>query len=262
VRVTGDHADALEQSFSRQAAAFEDGRFNTVYTDDVDWLFARLELRPDHLVLDVAAGTGHAARTLAPRVRGVVALDATPAMLDHGKRAAGAAGLRNIVFQRGDAAALPFLSESFDIVVSRFAVHHFQDPGIQVAEMTRCIRPGGVLVIPDLVADENPSIAGTQNRLERLRDPSHTRTLTADELVGLIASCGLVVRAIDTRTVERPLLPWLAQTDAEDEVVASITAELRAELNGGPATGFRPRAGAGDLQFTQSFVSVTADKPL
>jgi SAM-dependent methyltransferase len=260
--MTADHADALEQSFSRQAAAFEDSRFNTVLTEAVEWLFARLELRPDQVVLDVAAGTGHAARALAPGVRGVIALDATAAMLDEGKRAADAAGLRNIVFQRGDAAVLPFLNGSFEIVVSRFAIHHFEDPAIQVAEMARCLRPGGVLVIPDLVADDDRCIAARRDQLERLRDPSHTRVLSEDELVGVIAACGLEIRAVDRRTGERPLLPWLAQTGAAGAVVAAIAAELTAELNGGSATGFGPRIEAGELHFTQSFVSVTADKPL
>ena len=128
-----EHAAAIERAFSQQAAAFEDRRFNRIFTDDVDWLFERLELGPDLLVLDVAAGTGHAARRLAPAVRGVVALDVTRAMLETGKAAADEAGLRNVVFQRGDAADLPFVAASFDLVVSRFALHHFEAPRVPVA---------------------------------------------------------------------------------------------------------------------------------
>jgi ubiquinone/menaquinone biosynthesis C-methylase UbiE len=259
--MTGDHADTLARSFSQQAAAFEDRRFNAVFTEGVEWLFARLELGSDQLVLDVAAGTGHAARALAPGVRGVVALDATPAMLEQGKRAAEATGLRNIVFQLGDAAALPFLDGSFDIVVSRFAVHHFEDPGIQIAEIGRCVRPGGALVIADLVADDDAGLASAQNRVERLRDPSHTRILTAAELASLIEAAGTEIRAIDTRSVERPLLPWLAQTAAGDEVIATIEGELRAELDGARPTGMRPRIEGGAVHFTQRFVAITADKP-
>ena len=255
------HRRVLEHSFSRQAAAFEDRRFNAVFTDDVDWLFARLALDPDQLVLDVAAGTGHAGRRLAAAVRCVIALDATPAMLEQGRRAAAAAGLGNIVFEQGDAGALPFLDGSFDIVVCRFAVHHFEDPRIQVAEMTRCVRPGGTVVIADLAADDDPTAAAVQNRLERLRDPAHARILATGELARLIEESGVGVRAIDTRAVDRPLAPWLAQTAAPEDVVAEIRAALHDELDGGPPTGFRPTLAAGELRFAQRFVSVTADRP-
>ena len=164
----GDHSEALERAFAQQAAAFEDPRFNRLFTTDSEWLFERLPLDPGDLVLDVAAGTGHVARRLAPSVRAVVALDATRAMLERGR----AQGVPNVIFVQGDAASMPFLDGSFDVVVSRFAVHHFEDPAVQLAEMRRCLRPGGRLAIADLVAD--PAAAAEQNRLEALRDPSHT----------------------------------------------------------------------------------------
>jgi SAM-dependent methyltransferase len=259
--MTRAHEQRIAESFSGQAAAFEDRRLNTVFAEGVDWLFARLRLRPDDLVLDVAAGTGHAARALAPGVRGVVALDATPAMLEQGKRAAQDAGIRNIVFQRGDAAALPFVAESFDIVVCRFAAHHFEDPGAVIGELGRCLRPGGALVIADLVADDDPVVAATQDRLESLRDRSHVRALPRDRFIGLIEAAGLRIEAVDRRDVERPLGPWLAQTSTSPAIAAAIAGELHAELAGGPATGLRPRAQDGGLHFTQRFISLTAAKP-
>jgi SAM-dependent methyltransferase len=248
--VPGDHARAVESAFTAQAAAFEDARFNRFYTADVDWLFAALELDGDEFVLDVAAGTGHAARLLARSTRAVVALDATPAMLDEGRAAAAAEGLRNIVFMCGDATALPFTDASFDVVVTRFAVHHLEDPAGLVAEMLRCTRPGGQLVVADLVADAEH--AETQNRLERLRDPSHTRMLGLGELRALL---DVPTTGVAARDVERPLLAWLRQTNAPE---TEIAATLRAELDGGPQTGLRPRERDGELWFTQRFASVTA----
>jgi len=256
-----DHAGAVEHAFSSQAAAFEDPRFNRVFTADVEWLFQRLVLEPDHVVLDVAAGTGHAARLLAPSVRTVLALDVTVAMLEAGKRAAEEGGLRNVVFVRGDAAALPFLDGSFDVVVSRFAVHHFESASVQLGEMVRCLRPGGQLVVADLVANDDPSVARTQNQVEQLRDPSHARLLTASELRAALEGLGVIVISVDARETERPLTPWLAQTRPSDAVTDQITAALRSEINGGPLTGFTPREQAGELSFVQHFVSVTGNKP-
>jgi ubiquinone/menaquinone biosynthesis C-methylase UbiE len=254
-----DHAAEIERAFSQQAPAFEDPGLNRVFTVDVAWLFEHLELGPDVIVLDVAAGTGHAARSLAPAVRTVVALDATLAMLEAGKAAVEAAGLRNVVFQRGDAAALPFLDASFDVVVSRFALHHFEAPSVDVAEMARCARPGGQLVVADLVCSDDPATADAQNHLERLRDPSHARMLPVSELRALVAGVG-ELSAFEARDIVRPLRPWLAQTDARDEVAARITAALRAELEGGRATGLRPREEDGELRFVHTVACVTARK--
>jgi SAM-dependent methyltransferase len=255
------HAEVVEREFTRQAPGFEDPRYNRIFTSDAEWMFARLRATADDLALDVAAGTGHVARTLAPHVRAVVAVDATAAMLATGKAEADRAGLRNIVFQRGDAAALPFADGSFDVVLSRFALHHFEDPAVPLREMARCLRAGGTLAVGDLLADADAAVAAAMNRLERLRDPSHTRMLSAAELSDRLAAAGLAPSAVETREIVRPLEPWLAQTETAADVAGAIRAELRAELGGGPATGFQPQAREGELWFTHRLASVLAHKP-
>jgi ubiquinone/menaquinone biosynthesis C-methylase UbiE len=248
-----EHSEAIERAFTQQAAAFEDPNYNRLFTTDSEWLFDRLTLNDDDLVLDVAAGTGHVARRLAPKVRAVVAVDATEAMLEAGRVEAKRAALRNVVFMQADAAKLPFLDASFDIVVSRFAVHHFEHPERQVAEMRRCLRMGGRLAIADLISDHDPEIAATQNRLERLRDPSHTRMLSLEDLAELVGSAD-----VEFRDVERKLGPWLEQTQTPPEVRAEIREALEAELEGGPPTGLRPREVEGQLGFLHTMASIIA----
>jgi ubiquinone/menaquinone biosynthesis C-methylase UbiE len=248
-----EHSEAIERAFTQQAEAFEDPQYNRLFTTDSEWLFERLPLTADDLVLDVAAGTGHVARRLAPKVRAVVAVDATEAMLEAGRIEAKRAALRNVVFMLADAARLPFLDASFDIVVSRFAVHHFEDPREQIGEMRRCLRMGGRLAIGDLIADPDPAVAAVQNRLERLRDPSHTRMLSLEALAELVGSTD-----VEFRDVERKLGPWLEQTQTPPEARAEIREALEAELGGGPPTGFRPREVEGQLGFLHTMASVIA----
>ena len=240
-------SDNRERSFTQQAAAFEDPRYNRLFTTDSEWLFERLPLTADDLVLDVAAGTGHVARRLAPRVRTVVALDATRAMLEQGREHAPP----NVLFVEGDAAGLPFLDDSFDVVVTRFAIHHFDDPRVQLAEMRRVLRPGGRLAVADLVAQ--PEAAATQNRLETLRDPSHARMLELDELAALVETDD-----VEVRDVVRPLEPWLVQTDPAPEAADEIRAALQKEMEDGPPTGFRPTIRDGELHFVHTMASLIA----
>jgi SAM-dependent methyltransferase len=239
--------DDRERSFTQQAAAFEDPRLNRLFTTDSEWLFDRLPLDATDLVLDVAAGTGHVARRLAPRVRTVVALDATRAMLEQGREHAPG----NVLFVQGDAGQLPFLDESFDVVVTRFAIHHFEAPEDQLAEMRRVLRPGGRLAVADLVAHREA--AATQNRLETLRDPSHVRMLELHELAALVGT-----HDVEVRDVVRPLEPWLLQTHPPPEAADEILAALRGELTGGPPTGFRPTERDGELHFVHTMASLIA----
>ena len=52
---------------------------------------------------------------------------------------------RRVVFQQGDAMALPFEDDRFDIAIMALVIHFVPDPARAVAEMTRVVRPGGTI---------------------------------------------------------------------------------------------------------------------
>lgn len=56
-------------------------------------------------------------------------------------------GINNVSFVQGMVEIMPFADASFDMVMSRLAFHHFQDPEIVFAEMVRVLKSGGKLVI-------------------------------------------------------------------------------------------------------------------
>ena len=104
----------------------------------------------------------------------------TTAMLAVGKAEAEKQRLCNIDFVQGDAEQLPFSDNSFDIVISRLAFHHFSNPKRCFSEMTRVVKTGGKLVVIDMEATEEP-LRNTEDEIETLRDPSHMRNLSKDE---------------------------------------------------------------------------------
>ncbi len=113
------HRDLIKEEFSRQASSFEDRKYSFGDPRVLSWIVDNVPAKSSELVLDVAGGTGHVARAFAAGVRCATVLDLTTEMLEVGKREVDAAGVRNVLFQQGDASAMAFLSGSFDLVISR-----------------------------------------------------------------------------------------------------------------------------------------------
>ncbi len=110
-------------------------------------------------VLDVACGSGNltlTARTYAGPTGKVHGIDASPEMIDVARRKAARAGT-GVVFDVGLAEKLPFPDASFDVVISRLAIHHLPDELKRAAftEMLRVLKPGGRVLIADFVQPGN-----------------------------------------------------------------------------------------------------------
>ncbi len=97
-------------------------------------------------------------------------------MLKAGKETAGKQALKNMAFVVGDAEELPFLNNSFDIVISRLAFHHFPDINCSFDEMVRVLKPNGKLALIDMEAAED-KLRLVRDEIETMRDPSHVRNL-------------------------------------------------------------------------------------
>ncbi len=111
------------------------------------------EPRGDDVAVDLGAGTGLLALALAPRVRELVAVDISERMLERLDDAAIAEGLQNVDTLVGDLRRLPLEDESATLVVSNYAFHHLDDNAkeLALAEVRRILRPGGRLVICDMM---------------------------------------------------------------------------------------------------------------
>jgi ubiquinone/menaquinone biosynthesis C-methylase UbiE len=112
-------------------------------------------------------------------------------MLERARRLAAEKGLANVCWREGEVSPLPYPDGAFDIVVTRFAMHHFLDPHAVFGEMVRVAKPGGRIVVADTCAAPDPDKAAAFNRLEKLRDPSHVRALSVAELEALYREAGL-----------------------------------------------------------------------
>ena len=184
------HSGLIRDQFTRQAAPFSSAG---PIADEkaLAMLVEAARPRPDDTVLDVACGGGLVVCAFAPHVRHATGIDLTPAMLERARRLAVEKGLENVTWREGEVLPLPYPDGAFTIVVTRFAMHHFLDPRAVFGEMVRVCRPGGRIVVADTCASADPGKAAEFNRLEKLRDPSHARSLSLAELEGFYRAAGL-----------------------------------------------------------------------
>ena len=105
---------------------------------------AAVAARPGTRVLDLAAGTGTSSVEYAADGAEVVACDFSTGMVSEGKRRH-----PEIAFVAGDATALPFADESFDVVTISYGLRNVQDTARALSEMRRVTVPGGRIVIAE-----------------------------------------------------------------------------------------------------------------
>ena len=140
------------QEFFATAAGGWD-RLRSELFGDSFFLWAVLGLiDPTLEVADLGCGTGQLAETIAPHVRRVVAVDGSADMLDAARTRLH--GLPNVDIRQGDLEALPLETEALDAAMLSLVLHYLPDPARALAEVARVLRPGGRLLIVDMLPHE------------------------------------------------------------------------------------------------------------
>jgi SAM-dependent methyltransferase len=179
---------------------------------DLDTVVEMCNPHPGVKALDVATGGGHVARRLREQGAEVVTADPAPGMQ------------ADVVCMAED---LPFADGSFDVVVTRIAAHHFADIGKAVGEMAR-VSSRTVVVEDTLYTSEDVEAA------EKVRDPTHVRSLSEEEWRELLQSAGLELERVEFFEKTHGFDDWLARTgctgrDAERvrELLAGVSSDDR-----------------------------------
>ena len=193
---TSHHASKIEDQFSRQAAGF--AAAPELHNDAVLSLVVdAAKPMPSDRMIDFCCGPGTVVAAFAPHVAIAVGLDVTQAMLDQGKALAEKRGLKNIEWCYSSAYSAPYPAGSFNIVASRFAFHHLENPKAAFAEMIRlAAKSSGRIVLCDAIASDDQEKAKAFNEMERYRDPSTVEFRTLDYLKSLFTDHGLPEPAI------------------------------------------------------------------
>jgi ubiquinone/menaquinone biosynthesis C-methylase UbiE/DNA-binding HxlR family transcriptional regulator len=130
------------------------GRFGRTYVPGRSWegmAQALLKMMPPMVIADLGAGEGTFSLLLAQRAKQVIAIDNSDKMVEFGQNNARQLGVENIEYRKGDLEKVPIEDSSMDIVFFSQALHHALHPERAIAEAWRILKPGGRLVILDLL---------------------------------------------------------------------------------------------------------------
>lgn len=166
-------------------------------------LHSLLDFTAPFSVCDVACGAGHLALSFQGAASKIVGVDPAPNMLRTFEKLAAQRGIE-VETRRASAEDMPLPSNSFDLVASRLAPHHFSDVECALAEMTRLTRPGGCVAVIDMEGYEDPAVDDFNHRLEVLHDPTHVRSYRPSVWRSIFERAGLARLHMKTDLSERP----------------------------------------------------------
>ncbi|VUT02758.1 putative methyltransferase YcgJ [Klebsiella spallanzanii] len=231
---TRSHHDNVEKQFGSQASAYLTSAVHASGRD-LQRLAERLADFPLAHVLDMGCGAGHASFAAAGQVTKVTAYDLSSQMLDVVAQAAKDKGFANIATQQGYAESLPFTDASFDVVISRYSAHHWHDVGQALREVKRVLKPGGVMIIMDVMSPGHPVRDVWLQTVEALRDTSHVRNYSSGEWLAMASEAGLVINHLLTDRLPLEFSSWVARmrtpaplTEAIRLYQESASAEVKA----------------------------------
>ena len=156
----GQDSDALRLALRRRQdktrAYFDElaGKFGRHYMPGRSWkglAETLLALMPPLVVADLGAGEGTFSQLLARRAKKVIAVDNSEKMVEYGSDLARKHGVQNLEYRKGDLEDVPLRDASVDLAFFSQSLHHAQHPERAVSEAWRILKPGGRIVVLDLV---------------------------------------------------------------------------------------------------------------
>ena len=154
---------ARSEEFFATAAGQWDRLRNELFGGRTELLPLLGLLDPEAVVADLGCGTGHLTQAVAPFVRQVIAVDGSAAMLRAARARLGE--LPNVEIRRGDLETLPIADGIADLACMVMVLPYLAEPALALGEAARALRPGGRLLLTDLMPHERAEYRQTLGHL-------------------------------------------------------------------------------------------------
>ena len=244
------HKEAVQKQFSRTVEAFS----KTVVRDTPEVLAEKVAFakpQPADLALDVACGPGELVLGLAPRVKFARGIDITHEMLRQAREFQCERQIANACFDLGEAEQLPYPNACFDLVTCQCSIHHLEKPRLALQEMVRAMKPDGRLMIIDAIAPESDSKFELHNKIDTVRDPSHTESPRLTTLLQMFEELHLEITRQTLKRRERSFNHWMLRAGLDPKHKRYVEArKLLEESAAGDSAGFSPKPQGEDIIIT------------
>lgn len=151
-----------------------------------------LPLKADMKILDLGTGSGYLSFFIAKKYPNIsiIGLDIVEKALEVNRIKANEEDIKNISFVNYKGIDFPFNDSEFDMVISRYALHHFPDIQKSISEVSRVIKPKGFLFISDPTPNVNDNSRFVDEYMQLKKD-GHVKFYTKDEWIQMCEKYGL-----------------------------------------------------------------------
>lgn len=173
-------------------------------------------------VLDLGCGGGHVSYHISPHVDQVVAYDLSHSMIEIVEKTAKSRNINNINIQQGRAEQLPFDNQKFDLVITRYSAHHWQDIHAAVKEVYRVLKDQGIFIIIDTIGSEHPILNTFLQTIEMIRDPSHACNYSISEWINILEKNHFHIEQVQKQNLNIVFSSWIERMNTLDNHAQTI----------------------------------------
>lgn len=177
---------------------------------------------PQAQVLDLGCGGGHVTYHVATAAERVIAYDLCAEMVELVLTQAQQKALHNVQGKVGAAEQLDFPDQSFDVVLSRYSAHHWQNLGQAMQEIYRILKPQGKVVFFDVIGSADPILDTFLQTIEMIRDPSHVRDYSLAEWTRIAEYHGFQIEVVEKQALQLDFQTWVQRMQTPAASVATI----------------------------------------
>lgn len=180
-----NYKESIEQTKHGFEESFRVGAYYNKQTRDdmhLELILRSIQAEPGMRILDLGTGSGYLAFAFADKYKQVevVGLDIVENTLEQNRRKAELEGINNLHFISYDGMDFPFDNNSFDVVITRYALHHFPAINDTFREISRVLKKNGIFFLSDPTPNDD-DIERFVDEYMQMKKDGHIKFYTKDE---------------------------------------------------------------------------------